>query len=154
VVGVGSPFGDDRVGWDVVEALEKAWGTTPLPIAVRTCILDRPGAALIEALQGARHVVIVDAALAADIEPGALQWLDQDSIEVRASASSHGFGLAQALALARAIGAAPARIDVLAIPGARFEGETLSQAVAASVPTAVRAIEARLLAAADADSRA
>jgi hydrogenase maturation protease len=145
VVGVGSPFGDDRVGWEVVAALEEALRSgLQLPVAVRTCALDRPGAALIDALRDAHHAVIVDAC-AAGSAAGSLCWLDEHALEAAPSASSHGFGLAQALALARAIGATPDRVDVLAVSGAQFDGDTLSDAVRAAVPAAVQSIRALLL---------
>jgi hydrogenase maturation protease len=141
VVGVGSPFGDDRAGWEVVAALDAALRQRPaLPVAVRTCTLDRPGAALVEALQGVQHAVIVDAAHESTAAPGTFGWLDQRCIETEHPASSHGFGLGEALALTRALGALPARVDVLAICGARFEGDALSEPVRAAVPTAVQAI--------------
>jgi hydrogenase maturation protease len=146
VIGVGSPFGDDRIGWEVAAALEQVLHSGPASrVGVRTCILDRPGAALLDALRGVRHAVIIDAAHGTDSAPGTLQWLEQHAIGTMPSASSHGFGLAEALALGRALGALPPRVDVLAVSGGRFEGETLSEAVMRAVPAAVRAIEARLL---------
>jgi hydrogenase maturation protease len=145
VIGVGSPFGDDRVGWDVVAALEAALRTGPTRrSAVDTRICDRPGAALVGMLAGVEHAVIVDAARAAGLAPGSLCWLAEHEIEAESAASSHGFGLAHALALARVLGDAPGRVDVLAIGAARFEGESLSDALRAAVPLAVRGVLARI----------
>jgi hydrogenase maturation protease len=139
VIGVGSPFGDDRVGWEVATALEAA----PRPgVDTRAC--DRPGAALVALLAGVGHAVIVDAARAEGVPPGSLRWLDEHELEAGHAVSSHGFGLGPALALARALGDAPRHVDVLAIAGARFEGDQLSPAVRAAVPLAARAVLARI----------
>ena len=142
VIGVGSPFGDDRVGWEVVAAVRMALRSAPAP--VRTLACDRPGAALLEALEGVKHAVIVDAARAGDCPPGSLRWLDGRGLEGERAASSHGFGLAEALALARALGDAPRRVDVLAIAAVRFEGDALSEPVRAAVPLAARAVLERI----------
>jgi hydrogenase maturation protease len=144
VAGVGSPFGDDRVGWEVVAALEAV--LQPADAAIRTCVLDRPGAGLINALHGVRHAIIVDATHGSEAAPGTLCWVDPRQIEWSSPASSHGFGLAEALALARALDAAPARIEVLAICAGRLEGDALSDRVRAAVPLAVEQIRGRLLA--------
>ena len=151
VAGIGSPFGDDRVGWEVVAALEAA---LPQPDAIRTLTLDRPGAALVNALHGVHHAIIVDAAQDAHATPGTLRWLEATAIEASSSASSHGFGLAEALALARALDAAPARIEVLAICAQSCEGEALSESVRAAVPRAVEEVLGRLLSPARRDRKA
>jgi hydrogenase maturation protease len=143
VAGIGSPFGDDRVGWEVVAALKAA---LPEPAAIRTLTLDRPGAALVNALHGVQHAIIVDAAQDAHATPGTLRWLAPSAIEASNSASSHGFGLAEALALARALDAAPARIEVLAVCAQSYDGEELSENVRAAVPRAVEEILARVAA--------
>jgi hydrogenase maturation protease len=142
VVGVGSPFGDDRVGWEVVAALEAGLHEGA---AIRTLALDRPGAGLINALDGVQHAIIVDAAQDADVPPGTLHWLDLSEIGASSSASSHGFGLGQALALARALDAAPTRLELLAVCAECFDGEALSESVRAAVPRAVEEILGRLL---------
>jgi hydrogenase maturation protease len=145
VVGVGSPFGDDRVGWDVVTALEVALQAGLAPLRdVRTCAFDRPGALLVEALQGVQHAVIVDAALGPGVPAGTMRWLDERDIEPGPGASSHGFGLAEALALARALGTAPERVDLLAIYADGFEGDGLSRPLRDAVPAAVQRILERI----------
>jgi hydrogenase maturation protease len=141
VIGVGSPFGDDRAGWEVVAALEatlRSVARPPLRVDVRAC--DRPGAALVHMLAGVQHAVIVDVALSAGSPAGSVRWIGEPEIEARRTASSHGFGLAEALALARALGDAPPRVSVLAISATHFEGDALSDPVREAVPVAVREV--------------
>ena len=56
IIGLGSPFGDDQVGWRVIELLQDR-----LDPQVDLVALDRPGAALINWMAGAQRLVIVDA---------------------------------------------------------------------------------------------
>jgi hydrogenase maturation protease len=145
VLGVGSPFGDDRVGWEVVTALDAALQTQAArATGVLTLACDRPGAALVNAFHGVEHLIIVDAACIPGAVTGRVQWLAESSLDGSGSASTHGFGVGQALALARMLRWAPARIDVLGVCGGQFEGDTLSPPVSAAVPGAVREIIALL----------
>lgn len=154
VIGVGSPFGDDRAGWEVVAALEAALRSAAAPplrrVDIRAC--DRPGAALVHMLAGVQHAVIVDVALSPGSPAGNVRWLGEHEIEARCPASSHGFGLAEALALARALGDAPSRVSVLAISATHWEGDALSDPVREAVPVAVREVLA-LIRGDDADAR-
>jgi hydrogenase maturation protease len=145
VIGVGSPFGDDRAGWEVVAALETALRSVAdaaLRIDIRAC--DRPGAALVRMLAGVQHAVIIDAALSSGSPAGSVRWLGECEIDTRRAVSSHGFGLAEALALARALGEAPSRVSVLTISAACLEGEALSDPVREAVPVAVREVLAHI----------
>ena len=62
ILGVGSPFGDDRAGWVVAEAVRaSAWFRSVAPGSVAAECLDRPGANLLTALEGVTHAVLIDA---------------------------------------------------------------------------------------------
>jgi hydrogenase maturation protease len=144
VVGVGSPFGDDRVGWEVVQALEAPLQDAPdLRARVRTLACDRPGAGLVGLLGAAAHVIIVDAVRDAGLAPGTMGWLDAVAGQA-ASTSTHAFGVAEALALAEALGQSPARVEILAIAGEQFAAGAMSEAVRAAVPVAAGMVVARL----------
>ena len=144
VIGVGSPFGDDRAGWEVVTALEALRSAAAPWPGVETWICDRPGASLVHLLAGVDHLVIVDAARAPGWPSGTIRWLDPREIDAGHATSSHGFGLAETLALADALGDTPSRVEVLAIAAAQFDGEVLSDAVRAAVPGAAREILVRI----------
>jgi hydrogenase maturation protease len=110
VLGIGSPHGDDQVGWLVVERLRKS---LPKKILVET--IKQP----IEVMQffsGCECAILVDAC-----KTGAplgtvtrLCWPDA-RIDQCSGCSSHGFGLASSLKLAERLGVLPPRVIILGI---------------------------------------
>ena len=116
IIGIGSPFGEDVIGIRVAEAL--AAGKLPKRFAqldTRICTADRPGPGLLELMADTDHVILVDAMISGE-RPGTGHWLAPEQIpEGSAGSSSHGFGLAQALALGRSLGRLPARVEIYAI---------------------------------------
>ena len=143
VLGVGSPFGDDRVGWEVADALVARVGdagpddTVPAMDVLR---LDRPGPSLLNHLRGAERVVIVDA-LCDGGPAGTLEVLASAELHAPCRVlSGHELGVAGALALLDALGEAPASLHVVAVRIADTGGEGLSDAVAAAVPLGVERV--------------
>ena len=137
VVGLGTPFGDDRAGWEVVERLppELAAEVTSDPLAVLEC---PPGCELL---------VVIDACRGADPRPSTLhrfEWPDARLL-TEGGVSSHGVGLTAALELATALGRLPRRVVVFAIEGeAEAHGAGLSPAVEAALPVAVARVLAEI----------
>ncbi len=81
--------------------------------------------------EGAGHAVVVDAC-ASGASPGTIHR--GDAGRPVHPASTHGFGVADAIALARSLGRLPQRLDIYAIEGADFGyGDGLTPAVAAAV---------------------
>ncbi len=115
IVGVGSPFGDDRAGWLVIDALQARLDQRgQAPAGLTLVALDRPGAALLEHLRGADRAVLIDAARGTEA-PGTVVRLGAAQLEANPTLSSHGFGVAEALALGSALQALPPELIVLAI---------------------------------------
>lgn len=116
VIGIGSPFGFDRLGWDVVDRLRaRALGAPALWSGVRLEHNERLGAPLLAQMRGARLVVLVDA-LQTGAEPGALSRLELEAVQpLPTGYSSHELGVAQTLALGRALGELPPRVLVMGL---------------------------------------
>ena len=132
VVGVGNPDrGDDGFGPSVAQRLRGR-----VPPAVR--ILERSGdaLALIEDWNGFASVIVVDA-VAPISDPGRVHRLDLSSSPLPigfAPRSSHAFGVAETVELARSLGRLPRCLIAYLVEGERFEtGALLSSAVAAAV---------------------
>lgn len=146
IVGLGSPWGDDRVGWCVADALAECLG----PAQARILKLDRPGTGLLERIAGRHRVLLVDAAVTG-AAPGTLHAVPVAELATRwVGASSHGLGLAEALALGRSLGTLPPELDlyVVSIDPAHTQrsGCDLTPAVAAAVGPLRDAICRRLAA--------
>jgi len=101
-------------------------------------VLEREGepTGLIDAWEGAGAVWLVDA-VSSGAEPGTVHRHDASKRELPAAlfrTSTHHFGLAEAVELARALGRLPERTVVYGIEGASFRtGETLSPEVETAV---------------------
>ena len=122
IVGVGNDWrGDDGAGLEVARRLRgvEAVGDP---------------AALLDAWDGADHVIVVDA-VRSGAAPGTIHRLDPDCLPAAAALrSTHGAGLAEAIELGRALDRLPARLELYGIEGGCFEpGSGLTPAVVSAV---------------------
>ena len=136
VIGVGNPLRrDDGVGPAVAQRLSDAALPT-LQIAQH----HGEGLGLIDLWQGYRHVVIVDATRSG-AAPGAVRRFELPHSEPPSGLfhySSHLFGLAEAIALARTLKRLPEQLVIYGIEGVEFGyGEGLSSPVLAAVDIVV-----------------
>lgn len=112
VIGVGSPFGADQLGWKIIEQLKQQQSLVNDRMQLVSC--DRPGTLLLEYFKGVDCAVIIDA-----IEggaPGNLQviakteLLTQDSLQ-----SSHQLGVAETVALGDKLNMLPSQLLLFGI---------------------------------------
>ena len=122
IVGIGNPArGDDAIGCEVVRMLRRR-----LPAGIEALQHAGEATAILDCIQGAEAVFLVDAAVSG-AKPGTVRRFDvaeQALPSGLAEVSSHGFGLTQAIELARALGSLPRRCIVYAIEGHQFEPGT------------------------------
>jgi hydrogenase maturation protease len=142
IIGLGSPFGDDRLGWVALEALQ---ASAALAAAgggnISFATLDRPGPSLLAQWRGADHVIVVDA-VRSGAPPGTRHRLEPAEVAVPESVSSHGFGLAAALELARALNELPPRLVVYGMEiDPSCAGPSLSAPVRRALPALIREVE-------------
>lgn len=111
VIGVGSPFGQDNVAQHVVEALQQNARLTDLPqLAIQ--YHDRPGLYLVELMQGAAEVHIIDA-VQSDDPPGTVYQIDDwQQLVGQTRFSSHDIGVAEALQLADSLQLLPPKLVI------------------------------------------
>ena len=140
---IGNPDrGDDGIGPLVAAKLE---GQLPGQAA----LIVRRGdmLALAEDFADCGALVCVDAA-APMTSPGQIHRIDLTTEELPRellSASTHGFGLADAIELARALGRAPEIIVIYAVEGASFDaGAALTHEVAAAADETARLVAAEV----------
>jgi hydrogenase maturation protease len=137
VVGVGNPDrGDDGVGPAVVGELARR-----APAGVDLVDVQLP-TGLSEAWEGRDDVVVVDAVRTGREAGSVVVQQVADRRMVRSGvAGSHGFGVADAIELARALDRLPARVTLVGVEAADFTpGSGLSPRVAAAVRPAADAV--------------
>jgi hydrogenase maturation protease len=132
IVGIGNSYrGDDDAGLAVIRALE----ARALPDAVSLTHADDP-LMLIDLLASAPALLVIDAISAAD-SPGTIHRFDASTQRLPiefSSCSTHAFGVAEAVELARVLSSFPRHIAVYGIVGQRFGvGDTLSPEVERAV---------------------
>ena len=130
VIGLGNSFrGDDGAGPAVARGL-----VDQVPARVRAYEGEPVG--LIEEWTADDAVIVVDA-VSSGAPPGTIHRLDPLSQPIPAAlsqGSTHAFGLAETIELARALDRLPDRLAVYGIEGGRFTaGQELSPAVARAV---------------------
>lgn len=115
IIGIGSPFGDDGAGLEVARALAHE-----PPPNCEVIVADRPGASLLELLDGTDAVILIDA-VQSGAKPGTLHQLSFDGLDQCAArfVSSHELGVAASVQLARRLGHAPVRGGILLIEVSR-----------------------------------
>ena len=143
VIGLGNPDrGDDGVGALVIDALSGR-----LPDGVETMIRTGDMLALVDDWAGAHAVICIDAAAPVGA-PGRIHRIDGLAgglLPETGLASSHAFGLAEAIALAGVLGTAPATLIVYAIEGSNFDGGApISAAVAGVVEESAERVIAEI----------
>ncbi len=116
ILGVGSPFGADRIGWDVAEALARMrWFAALPPGLVSIACADRPGIRLLELLEAPGLVVLIDA-MQGDDPPGTVRRFDGRTLPVAAGfTTTHDFGIKAALDLAGALGEIAPEVQVFGV---------------------------------------
>ncbi len=140
ILGLGNPLcGDDGVGPRVIEELNRRG----LPEGITALDGGTAGFDLLNVLEGWKRVVIVDAAEIGQ-EPGRFVRFTPDEVRLTgatAALSLHEAGLAEALALAEALGRPLPEIVIFGVQPAKVGwGERLSQTVTAALPSLIEAV--------------
>jgi hydrogenase maturation protease len=141
VVGLGSPAGDDAVGWAAVDDLQKA-------IRKEGIEFHRVpgGQGLLDVLDGRGTLIVIDAARG-DGSPGTIHRFDEFAgrLDVLRPGTTHGLGAAAALELAATLRLLPPRVVVFGMEAADLSpGAALSPAVTAALPELVRRVAVEL----------
>ncbi|MDH5511973.1 MAG: hydrogenase maturation protease [Gammaproteobacteria bacterium] len=136
VIGIGSPFGDDRLGWEAAETLRRSGDISAATGGIiEISHLDHPGSLVTMPWRDTDCVILLDAVRSGAL-PGTPHCLAADELAGAGLAcSSHGFGVAEAVGLIRALGGMPSRLWVRGIEAdPSWAGMSLSPAVASALP--------------------
>lgn len=107
IIGIGSWCGDDRIGWEAVDAIHASGLLLRFPAnSVEACRCDRPGDIL--ALAGTASALILVDAMRSGAPAGTVRRLAADEPLPREwQTSTHGLGVAEYLAIGHALGTLP-----------------------------------------------
>ena len=126
IIGIGSPFGADRIGWRVAEYLARS---VRLPKTFEVLTRDRPGVMLLNDMHGVERVVLVDAVCSNRVSGQVRHLTVDDAIAHYKLFSSHGFGVGEALSLGRVLGELPRELTIFGIEipvdGGGFSGDEI-----------------------------
>jgi hydrogenase maturation protease len=141
VVGIGNAWqGDDAAGLAAARRLRER---APEGVVVKE--LEGEPVSLVEALDGAEEVILVDA-VRSGAEPGTVHRIDASSEPLPATlsaASTHTLGVGEAIELARALGRLPRRVVLYGIEAESLAaGDELTPAVARAVDDVVELVVA------------
>lgn len=141
ILGIGSPFGDDQLGWHTIDALKTL--TDKIDIILEK--LDRPGTQLLEYMQGAEYVYLIDAIQSAQ-PPGTLHRIENQNIEkTQTPISSHNIGLAETITLGRTLHCLPPHLVLYGIELESIQTLTsLSKPVQAAIPRLAQQLASEL----------
>ena len=132
VIGIGNEYrADDAFGPFVARRLKEL-----LPDSVNILEHHGEGVSLMDAWAGYSHVILIDA-IQSGAEPGTTFRIDATLGKLSAQFfhySSHEFGVAEAIEMARVLGKLPVKMIVFGAEGSRFGlGEPMSDQVKAQV---------------------
>ena len=142
VLGIGSPFGDDQLGWEVVKLLqqqERLHHFIPHQLHLTCC--DRPGMYLLELMRNATDVFLIDA-VKTGAAIGTLHCFKNEDIEDLGHAlSTHGLGIAEAMRIGAALHELPEHVTLYGVEIAEVQ---LQFALSAPITAAIAALSVRL----------
>jgi hydrogenase maturation protease len=145
IIGVGNPLmGDDGVGIAAVGRL----AARPLPEGVEVIDGGTGGLTLLELMEGAAAVVLIDA-VEMGLAPGAVARFIAEEVRMEGGVglSLHQAGLAEVFALGRAMGLLPPRVVIFGVQPATVERRIgLSPAVEAALAEVVERVLAEVAA--------
>ena len=142
IIGIGNQFRcDDGIGLFIVEKLQKR------NVDADFLLLSGEGTELMQQWQNRTRVIVVDAVSSGE-EAGHIFNFDAGSEEIPTNFfnySSHAFGLAEAVALSRALKKLPEELYIVGVEGQQFsQGTALSDKVKDAVDPALELIMERL----------
>jgi hydrogenase maturation protease len=146
VVGIGQSLrGDDALGLEAVRRWRRSYPRTAGDSRVRVEVSELPGLSLLDMIADSQAAVLVDAVCSA-APAGTLHLLttDDPAAFAEGSASAHGWGLAETLALGRTVlaDALPRRITLIGVEMEQVQlGQGLSASVEQAMPHVAEAID-------------
>ena len=116
IIGIGSPFHDDRLGWEVIQLLQQQPSLQRYSVQqLQILCVDRPGFHLLELMHDAEMVFLIDAVQSSSV-PGTIHCFEQGDLQAMSSGySSHALGVAEVITLGEVLNRLPRRVVLYGI---------------------------------------
>ena len=115
IIGVGSPYGADQTGWQLVDMLKHDPTLNALAGGdIHYMLCEHPGLMLLDRMRGFDSVILLDAV--AGGQKGSVIWLKKEQLlgEVR-QLSTHNLGVKQVLMLGDQLDFLPQDVDLIGV---------------------------------------
>jgi hydrogenase maturation protease len=138
VAGLGSPHGDDQIGWLVAQRLDELAAGS-----VRVVLLSNP-IDLLNVLDGTPRLIVIDACRGIGPIGACHRWLwPTEELAATRASGTHAVSLEEVLRMARQLACLPAYVSVWGIEGQSFSpSDELAPELAGGIPHVVRQIVA------------
>ncbi|HJV81893.1 hydrogenase maturation protease [Noviherbaspirillum sp.] len=152
IIGIGSPFGGDRIAWEAVDAIAHGGMLDRFPRdIVQTFCTGAPATDLLPMMSGAKAVILIDAVSSGAL-PGTVHKIDASKLMIEAeNLSSHALGVPECLALGSSLGMLP---KTVLLYGVEIREDGTDEGATAPMPDLLRAIAGELEALVRLDERA
>jgi len=150
IIGLGSPHGDDQLGWELVRLLENEGVQSSVETPLRITACATLGGEVLECWKGADLAIIVDAVRGA-LPPGTVRHIilhpqhDLSEVDAVRTLTSHSIDLRALMDLAMALDEIPTRVVLIGVEvEACAPFESMSAPACAALPGLVRAVRAEI----------
>ncbi len=145
IVGLGSPYGDDQIGWIACEQLKIEIGNLP---TVEFVVCDRSAIEWVSKISHAKQILFIDAMRSGE-KPGTVRKIDLGTDQWNTcptKLSSHGISIKDAIDVALSLGELPEFISVWGVEMEQCNYESgLSQSVEKALPGLLANIKSEIL---------
>lgn len=135
ILGIGSPFGDDRLGWAAIEMLKQHPNISSLiPHVMHLEICDRPAIRLLHKLNHAKIAILIDAIKSENAVGTIHSHVNDDILNIKHPTSTHGLGISESLNLAKTLNILP---EVIVLYGIEIDEITFTTTQSNLIQTAL-----------------
>jgi len=114
IVGIGSPYGSDQTGWQLVETLKREQELQSFTNGSLNFIkCEHPGLMLLDSLSGIDYAILIDALEGG--QKGNIIQLDKQEILENLRLSTHSLGVKEVLLLGSRLGSLPQDLDLIGV---------------------------------------
>lgn len=135
VLGIGSPFGDDQLGWRAIELIkQRNIIRTHMSGLLYIESYDRPGVHLLELMARAKTIFLIDAIVIGNTIGTLYRFQNKEIEDLKCLLSTHNMGVAEVLRLGKELNILP---DDIIFYGIEINSVNFGQSISLPVESAI-----------------